>query len=140
MLACERVNSVSLERSIACPEDSASGQFALTSLVFEALAIHRVPLKEAALALGYDPGYFSRIKCGEKPLPLDRVWLLTDDVRATFFALGAARTGQRVVRGDARRRVLGKLLTAMGEAIEELDEPQLELPLDPKRMAKAVLR
>lgn len=137
----ERINSDSRARSIDCPEVGGDGQFRLTNLVFEALRIHRVPLKVAARDLGYDESYFSRIKSGEKGLHLDRVWLLPEPVRRTFFELGAEQNGQRVVAPDRRQQAFGRLLRAMGEAMEELDDErgQLALPLRAGRPLKAGL-
>jgi transcriptional regulator with XRE-family HTH domain len=92
--------------------------------------------KELAVALGYDPGYLSRIKSGEKPLPASRLAQLPKTLRRALWTLAAEQDGLIVAPEDVRKRALGQLLVAVGEVLQVFDE---RAPRATKLMAKANL-
>lgn len=133
MAATARVNSDAPERSICRPAETAEGQRNLTRLVFATADALKLQEKELAFALGYDPAYLSRIKKGEKPLPVDRLTRLSKDFRRVLWTMAATEDGLVVASEDAKAACIGRLLVALGEAMALLDDGRK------RRMAKAGL-
>jgi hypothetical protein len=126
-------NSDVPDRATDGPETEALGQRELTSLLFVAAQTCGLQEKELAFLLGYDGPYLSRIKNGEKPLPAARLARLPLEVRQVLWTLAAQEDGLIVSPDDVRRRVIGRLLIALGEAIAVFSETE---PRGTKRMVR----
>lgn len=130
VLAFERVPRVASVRASTRPVEGPRP--APSRVIDHLLAIAKsrgMQEKEVAFLLGYTERYLSKIKAGHKELQTGRIEHMPADLRRALWESLAKAEGSRIAVPDGKRRAFGRLLAAMGEAIEELDEPQLELPL-----------
>jgi hypothetical protein len=99
----------------------------LREAVIDALALCRLSDKDAANAMGIDPGRWSRQKAGVDGhfIQLDRLALLPESFHREFARLYAERVGYRVSHQTIARLLLarvGQLLTLCGELAEQLEQ------------------
>jgi hypothetical protein len=92
----------------------------LTALLAESVAAARCSEKEAAIAQGYEPTYWSRIKSGEKAAQLDRVGRLPEPVQREFVRRYASALQMVVRDGDNRARALAELVEVAARAMREI--------------------
>lgn len=79
------VQSVSSARESNAPQ--AVQEVSLVGMLADAVASTGCSEKEAAIAQGYGPAYWSRIKAGEKAAHLDRVSRLPESVQRAFVGV-----------------------------------------------------
>lgn len=141
MPAVARAIPAARGRETACPDP---GQLDLLRALFDAAADYGWQEKELAFALGYDQPYLSRIKSGEKTLPIGRLERLPRDLRRCLWTRLATDDGLAVTSPSTEAQVLGQVLEALGTALTTLgtlprpraararlhDHPQQETPHD----------
>lgn len=94
-------------QSLSRPREGAGNL--LTSLLSEAVAVTGCSEKEAALAQGYDPAYWSRIKAGEKQAHLERIGRLPEPVQREFVKRWGKQLHMDIRDSDAKTQALAEL-------------------------------
>lgn len=90
-------------------------ELSLVGLLADAVASTGCSEKEAAIAQGYEPAYWSRIKAGEKAAHLDRVSRLPERVQRAFVTRWASQLRLRVTDGDDQKHAAANLLKAAAD-------------------------
>lgn len=119
-----KVQSVSRARETAEPESgkelSRGEESRLTLLLADAVEAAQCSEKEAALAQGYEPTYWSRIKSGEKAAHLDRLSRLPEKVQREFVKRYAQELKMTVSDEDSRKRAVAELVKAAAHVLSEM--------------------
>lgn len=95
------------------------GQGELTALLSEAVGAAQLSEKEAAIEMGYDPAYWSRIKNGDKAAHLERVARLPVLVQREFVTRWARQLGMKLAAADPQKTAAANLLKAAAEFLAE---------------------
>lgn len=114
-------NAVHLDREISSP--SQVNDVHLGALVRTALDVTGTSYKEAAIAVGVSPPYFTAMLNDEKPWRLKQLKALPDAVERVFSRLYAESMGLTVIEPSDEQRVVGNLVSALGEALRTFGLP-----------------
>ena len=112
-----QVQSGSQRRETGGPVEGSP--LSLTLMLAASVAAVGCAEKEAALAQGYEPTYWSRIKAGEKHAYLDRVSRLPESVQRSFVTRWALMLRLRVSEGDSQKHAAANLLKAAADFLAE---------------------
>lgn len=119
-----KVQSLSLAGETAAPANgkglSQAEESSLTSLLAESVVAVGCTEKEAAIAQGYEPAYWSRVKAGEKQAHLERLARLPETVQREFVKRYARQLRMEVREPDAKARAVAELIEVAARALREV--------------------